>query len=431
LHPPDFSRFDLYAPFVKGLHIFSQDRHGKRGAFGVDNSWQPFVLRARQSALLPNLQTLSIDEKFRSFDEAAFWISALVSPSLKCFDAEKLELEDSSLTPLTTTIILQIVLQVCPGLRELKLHLGLPEVVGHGEHAPSTHSLLNTALGTLTLNSWQGFRELRYLATDVCSITGDFLTSLGRLACLDTFDIYDAHHSDSKQLSVNVRNVNLPKDAFPNLRCLIIRDLHHDDIFPLWDLDPMVRDLKQIKVKIDLDESMSIQQAQHFASEFFPILRARSPGLTDLGFGFSRVGGIGLVCLDIETCKPLAALPLKQVELRAILIDSELISPEDVDRSVAALWPSVVTLKLPDQYTYFNYLHHFAILPNLRHLVLDVRWDKTGLPKPTTLVRQALPLSTLEFSRQPGADSNAGLMEQYAKYATQFHPYHSAPTHRF
>jgi hypothetical protein len=421
LLPLDFSRFDLYAPFVKGLHIFSQDRRGKRCAFGIDDSWQPFIFRARQSALLPNLQTLSIDEKFRSFDETAFWVSAFVSPSLTCFDAEQLELEDSALTASNTTIILQLVLQGCPGLRELKLHLGPPEVAEQGEHALSTYSLLNAALGTLIFHSWQGFHELQYLATDICSITGDFLLSLGQLASLVTFDIYrtKTRHSGSKHLSVDLGNVDLPKGSFPNLRCLAIRDLRYDDIFPLWNLDPMVGDLERVKVVIDLSENISSEQAQKFASEFFPVLSVHSPGLTELVFGFGHVGGIGLVCLDVGVCKPLAALPLRRVELLSILIDSEDMSPDDIDRSVAALWPSVVTLKLPDQYTYFNYLHHFAILPNLLHLVLDVRWiEKRGPPKPTTLARQALPLSTLKFSHQPGADSNAGLMEHYAKYAT-------------
>jgi hypothetical protein len=368
--PLNFSRLDIYAPLVKNLRIFLQDHRERRNIFGIDGSWCTLVCRARQSALLPNLRALTLDGKFETFDEAVIWVSAFLSPTIESFYAKQLKISKSGITSSMMSIILQLLSRNCPRLRRLELLANPSNSIEHDERA----SLLYVALGAPAFYDWQSFRGLQHLVTDVSIITEGSLLSLGQIACLNSLDIYCTKSNDpsSNRLSSYARTFSLSDDSFLSLQRIAIRDLPHEYIILLWGLEPMVRDLKEVEVSMDIaGEYISNEKsnaAWRFASEFIPALADGSPDLTTFIVDFNSANNTGdflPMILHVETLEPLSVLPLQRVEFYFIHIGARGLDQGALDCRVSALWPKVTLLSLPHQFTYFNSLHNFAALPCL------------------------------------------------------------------
>jgi hypothetical protein len=424
--PADFSRFDLYAPFVQSLYVFGGGGRSKREDFGIDASWQTLIFRARQSPLLPNLTTLTLDEAFEKDDEPALWVSAFASKSLKSFYVRKLAPKASGVTSSLTSVLLGLVTQSCPDLQNIRLCLGPPyeqSETSFWDSGPSNApNLLRIVLGVSASQTWQNIRNLRSLVTDIHAIDGHSLLSLGQLPYLDSLDIHGAEprHTSLARLPSSIRNLSLSKNTFPSLRRLSIRNLHHEDIMLLWDLESVVQELDQVEIALDIVAEHTLSDKQtlgnRFSSDFLPILSARSPALTKIVIDFNSAhpfDHVDAMPLDIGRFEPLSPLPLQWVELRFICIKA----PEGASR-IATLWPNVVNLKLPNQPIASDALHHFAVLPHLRHLVLDVFWTTRPWKGPRSVNPDfaMLPLHTLEFSKRPEHELQIVSIEDHAKY---------------
>jgi hypothetical protein len=221
-----------------------------------------------------------------------------------------------------------------------------------------------------------------------------------------------------------MRNLSLSKNSFPSLRRIAIRNLQREDIMLLWGLETLVQNLDQVEIALDIvaEQTLSDKQAlgNRFFSDFIPMLSARSPGLTKIvidfnsSYSFDRVDALPL---DIARFEPLSSLPLRWVELRSICIKA----PEGASR-IAALWPNVVDLKLPSQSIASDELHHFAVLPLLRHLVLDVSWATQTWKRPRLINPDfaMLPLHTLEFSKRPEHELHTISIEDHARYVVSY-----------
>jgi hypothetical protein len=426
--PADFSRFDLYAPFVRNLWVFGPQRYGRHSNFGIDASWQTLILRARQSPLLPNLKELTIDESFETDDEPVLWVSAFASPSLESFRAENME--QTHATSSMTSVILGLLAEHCRDLRQLKLYVGPPDKdndtpLYHGHH-PTKPSLLRVLLGAPVSQTWQTLQNLRSLVTDVSAINMPSLSSLGHLPHLNSIEIHGVEprtYSHQPRFSSDIRNMAFAENSFPNLRRLAVRNLHHEDLVLLWDLEDLVGDLEEVGVGIDLVNGYiseeKVRSAEKFTSEFFPVLSARSPSLKaliiDLNPSKHDAEPITAMTLDIEQFKPLITLPLQRVELAYITLQTSEIGDKFFNCRIAMLWPNAVHLKLLHQPVGSDKLHHFASLPSLRYLALRVSWAPVHESKTVILDFKNLPLHTLEFTHRPRHEVEATSTEEYAK----------------
>ncbi|KAF8604379.1 hypothetical protein BDV93DRAFT_507695 [Ceratobasidium sp. AG-I] len=387
--PADFSRFDVYAPFVHSLAIFGPDSPG----FSIDSSWQTLIFRGRDSVLLPNLKSFALDHHFKEDEEPILWVSAFVSPSLRDFRATKVQRETSSVTSSTMSIILRRVAYGCSKLESLTLF------VGSLNSAQNNNRLLRVILEEPLSRTWQNFQSLSSLVTDVNTLDADSLSSLGQLPHLKFLDIHGTV-------------LNHPRD-------LTIRKLHYDDILAIWNLEYLVEGVTCLTLLVR-PWGIGASAAVQLSSEFLPVLSARTPQLTHLNILFmSHSPGNNTMLVDIKHFKCLATLPLSWVVIKSICLYDPRTKKDEKSsfaKEIAALWPNVAVLKLPDQEMTTRSLHYFAALSNLRYLLLNIRWDKgwssQGIIQP---VPGNLPLDILEFSRTMTRDFALGKVEELAK----------------
>lgn len=342
------------------------------------------MFRAQESALLPNLKEFSLYHNFKQDEEPILWVSAFISPSLTSFNAVRVQRGLSAATSSTLSIILKLVARDCPNLESLTLFLG------SSNPSQDSSSFLRIILEEPISRTWRNFQNLCSLVTDVNALNADSLSSLGQLLCLATLEIRGMaqnHPHTAERLPDSVRNVTLSEDSFPGLRQLTIRELHFDDIITVWDLKPLVKGLTHFKLIAQRSTTESAT-AQQLSSQFLAILHLRSPQLTDLSIKF--MPGTSkekiLVGLDLVHFKCLAMLPLQRVEITDVLLCNPE-SPSDeppIAGQIAAFWPNIVELRLPDQHMSLAHLHYFSALPYLRHLALDINWDE-DLPLQETI----------------------------------------------
>lgn len=417
--PGDFSRFDIYAPLVQSLITFGPKSGRYSTRFDIHSSWQTLEFRARESTLLPNLKAFSLHHNFKQDEEPILWVSAFISPSLRSFNAVRVQRGNSAATSSTLSIILRLVARDCPNLESLTLFLG------SSNRSQDGSSLWRIILEEPISHTWQNFRNLRSLVTDVKTLDTNSLLSLAQLQFLTTLEIRgtaQCHPYGPERLPTSARNATLAEDLFPSLRQITIRELHLDDIMIIWDLKPMVKRLTRL-ILLARRSLGEIATAQRLSSQFLAILCVRSPQLTDLFVNFMPCTSKEevLIGLDLGHFKCLAALPLQRVEItRVLLCDPELSSNEPpIAGQIAALWPNVVELRLPDQRVTLAHLHYFAALRNLCHLVLDIDWDE-GWPVqgPATPPPGDLPLHTLEFSKKVTSEFVSDEVEDLAKYVS-------------
>ncbi|KAF8604369.1 hypothetical protein BDV93DRAFT_606061 [Ceratobasidium sp. AG-I] len=409
--PADFSRFDVYAPLVQYFASF-----GKTGSYiDITSSWQTLVFRTRESPLLPNLIEFTPVHCFQNDESFVLWVSTFISPSLKVFSASHGQ-QRLTATYSTMSIILKLVARGCPHLTSLTLYIGPSGRLQNGS------SLWRLVLEDPISGIWQNFQSLRSLVTSVNALDADSLTSLGQLSHLNTLEIrgtWPPYTSPTRErLPGSFRNACLPASSFPILQNLVIYEFHQDDIATIWDLQPLVAGLVQLR--LDIRPVKQRQTTVERIYEFLPVLCTRSPQLTDLTLGFSfPPAGQPVLPLDIERFRCLSKLPLQQVAVnRMLLHDPTATNQEEPNFAgqIASIWPNVIVLKLPNQKTTLEQLHCFTTLPKLRQLMLDIDWN-TGWPiqRHLTPTPEDFPLHTLVL-RIDTEEFVSGKVEELAKY---------------
>lgn len=125
----DFTRFDVYAPFVKTLKIDCQIGDDMWDTFGGSISpWLTLHSRRQHKPILPNLSSLQLILATRKALIQAMWIIALASPSLRSIEAlcSADNPEAVQVSAMASCMILETVTSQCPSLQRLSL---FPDVV--------------------------------------------------------------------------------------------------------------------------------------------------------------------------------------------------------------------------------------------------------------------------------------------------------------
>ncbi|KAG9124390.1 hypothetical protein FRC07_011804 [Ceratobasidium sp. 392] len=351
-----FTRFDIYAPYVKYLDIY-----GPKGEMFKLTGWKVLISRARRQALLPNLHTLTISSICNSNGpDQPMWVGAFASPSLVNLEVTAADLAIApSISYSATSFIMEYLTARCPKLERLGLfpcaEIGTDAEEGEG-------NLLAFLSGGLFYKYTAHFTTLRHLSCTLAWFQGPPLRILGQLRHLESIDVCgidDADDMDSE----------LTENSFPSLRSLSLHRPHpYDATQTLWTTQ-MIKNLTSLYISLEMAALVND------GTEEEPLDPAGA--LEDI------------IEIDESVLEILQKLPLKSLHLGQVRLDNEAL-----DFDFASVWPSVTRLSIPQQPAPLATISRSAVLPELQHLVLRLDF---GIP---TLEYDKItsPLTVLEAS---------------------------------
>ncbi|KAG9090385.1 hypothetical protein FS749_000596 [Ceratobasidium sp. UAMH 11750] len=202
-----FSRFDVYAPYVKVLHVY-----GTGILYYRVEGWSVLISRARKHALLPNLRKLHFKMPHKPHPPDYFmWMTTFYSSSLVDISITP---SDSDAPPLisyrTASLVLKSLMQHCPKIQRLSL-LPNRELNSHYKDRETT------ILACLPVDPFYRYMNA---ATSLRHLTGTFawfqenaLLVLGRLPNLERIDICSSSDIPFKHMGSL-----LPAGSFSALR---------------------------------------------------------------------------------------------------------------------------------------------------------------------------------------------------------------------
>ncbi|KAG8717098.1 hypothetical protein FRC09_014751 [Ceratobasidium sp. 395] len=383
----DFSRLQLYAPYVKSIEIHRTNSL-------VTSNWSVLNSALDQRPLLPNLQSLAIHgprPRVQLYVPLYVdWISWFASPSLTSFVFVSLEegLDiDHPTPPLEVSIILQAILEGRPELERLVLPHCSSRLGVESEHA------------TKLLGRWQAqapeqylrqLHSLRELEGSMVLLTLSFLQVISCLPRLQSLRLYSANREPIPA------RFKLGPDAFSILRSLAFINFNEPEVTAALDVISVLPQLTllELNLRYEVNEDWVV-------TALFPRLEQMTY-LSVFLFDFDSIWPEGAYGFDSPTAlNVLSRLPLERVKLGSIAFDEA--------ESLAAMFPIVKRLEVPNSNTSLHSLTALASMSSLERLRIPLT-----LPKDSAPYRHTIPCSpafhTLELSSITGAPFDKELL---------------------
>ncbi|KAF8601769.1 hypothetical protein BDV93DRAFT_545672 [Ceratobasidium sp. AG-I] len=357
LSQTDFTRFEVYAPFVKVLELY------KRDGFFETSGWRTMSMKAEEGPLLPKLSGLIVrlsTESPTSHTQGLMWIRSLLSPMLK---SVQLIANQGTGFPIHSNVvgsaILEAIARVCPRVEKLSLF-----PLGGSSESDEEHFLLSLLPRKHFFQYLPALCNLSELETSMTMVRPEVFPLLGELPRLRRLVLC------SVSTESVVSPVDLPDHAFLVLEHLILNGLRHTEVEMVLDLSSLVRNITSFELFMSLDE----HQGEWIIDEFFPRLE-NMPHLNHLSARFDQEGLLGYFQdINFESVlDALAKLPLRTLHLRGVNFQDE------VDFS--EIFSSLVKLDIIDDYVTPGRLSVFATIPKLEHLIICIDGDvDLGIP---------------------------------------------------
>ncbi|KAG9086189.1 hypothetical protein FRC06_003233 [Ceratobasidium sp. 370] len=379
----DFSRFDIYAPYVRRLNVYGP---GPVGHYYQVDGWDHLIVRAQQKPLLPNLLSIILQS---SCDEHGpdqlVWIKTFICPSLINIQATPHSVSSPPcISPLMADVILDAVAERCPRLFRLSL---FPSRTLKYEE--------NNLLGYLRRRPYyESLRALPTLVELTCStmmLESDSLRIVSSLPQLHRLIIL------TSGTTVVLRPPELPRESFPALQQLHIKGLSPYEVITILSIPTLMSGLIHLELKFQLDQLDEDEDRDEWiASELLSLLRL-SPQLSSLDLDLDpiRVQDDPYDIGHQDLMDTFSKLPLVNVALGGVHLGDWAYTG-----SLKSVWPNVTILRMRDQFASPRILSCFAQLPRVQYLMLNVYLeDFREWPKVVSLC----PLQTLECS--PGGST--------------------------
>ncbi|KAG8707444.1 hypothetical protein FRC09_001820 [Ceratobasidium sp. 395] len=369
----DFTRFDLYAQFMKRLEIYSP----AVSSYHVGgNGWRQLSEQAKRRVLLPNLLELTITPpRFSKGENIFMWTRTFLSPSLISIAVE-------AVTP-------NYDLPVVPGLVAKSL-------LGHIEK--TCHDLQRFQFFSETLEDHDASSEcdefgiadfwepsfferltglqLRKLGCTTELISPEWIHLLGEFPLLRDLDLYATHpdFADSRPVSL------------PYLEHFGIHSTICDEIEKVAKLG-FLGGLKSLKISF---RECELLMEGGWEKDVILLISQKSPGLTKLYMDFEDDNSWP----QISSFRPLGPLPLAEVYLRGSILFQSDLQLEDL----GAIWPNVTRFEMSemDEDLELEALRHFTTLPRLQYLALPVSWSD-GIPQSIAPAKPSCVLQIFEI----------------------------------
>ncbi|KAG9074560.1 hypothetical protein FS749_013860 [Ceratobasidium sp. UAMH 11750] len=369
-----FARFDLYRSYIKNLNIYGP----KNKLFKV-TGWKILIARAQRQALLPNLQTLSIQTTCNSHGpDQPMWVGAFSTPSLVNL---LIAPSDLSLAPTVSypaaSMILKSLIMHHPKIERL----GLFPDSNLGRDGSDGGNNLLAFLSGRPFYEYIGYATgLRHLSCTLAWFKEKPLQVLGHLPHLESITVCSAVDSLRDESPV------LLDGSFPSLRSLSLHVLNPFDIADIMDITELTKNLMFLDLRFNFELLLHIhdfEEGPWFTNEFFPLL-LNAPCVIDLRIEPDPVGMMyDPFHIHTDSLSILQRLPLQSLRLGQIRIS-------DYDSDLASIWPSVTHLHIPQHYTSFHTFPRFAALPALKHLELDLDLKTVPAYEPRSIQPSAL-----------------------------------------
>ncbi|KAF8597490.1 hypothetical protein BDV93DRAFT_562213 [Ceratobasidium sp. AG-I] len=303
----DLTRFNVYAPWVQRLEVFSD-----MTLYKLQYSRRLIDIIARQP-LLPHLRTLSLstehDVPSRYYDSI---IELLVCPTL----VEIRHMSDSCpeiyLEPPSAHLLIQKISKSCPSLQRLGVYPYVAVLLHDG--SSSLVSSPDAAFPKILT----GLLNLRSFSGTVFILKPAVLQALASLPLLESLEIVD-HDPDEQRSSPLDEHPQAIDTWFPALRNMQLYDLHPQDVTAIWSRVPLVRNLLEVTVRCypaaSQDDQTELPNGQEWINMFLSRLTRASPRIKELDLEFSSLTGQSQIYSLSGVREALRQLPLRSKRL--------------------------------------------------------------------------------------------------------------------
>ncbi|KAF8598208.1 hypothetical protein BDV93DRAFT_609989 [Ceratobasidium sp. AG-I] len=290
------------------------------------------------------------------------------------------------------SIIIRNVVSRCPNLQVLSIFPGFTDDEPEDDALFTFLSLSEPPFHQHLANA----THLRELVGNSQMLGAEALQVISRLPQLVRLVI----HSPRVVLPEN--STPLPDDSFPALRELALHLTCNLGVQDFWRLGALSR---LTSLEIDLEEHHHDEdddEADAWAHDFICFICENSPALDDLKLNFNVHNTTGDFIRNLGNRPMLEAL--SELPLRTVSITAAWFGPYDADLYgyIPTAFPKVIDLHMPGQPVASRELIHFAKIPHLRHLILNINLNNLAHSSHTRITPVALLLHTLESSVNTG-----------------------------
>ncbi|KAG8699945.1 hypothetical protein FRC12_022667 [Ceratobasidium sp. 428] len=373
----DFSRFEIYAPYVRRLSVYGP---GPVGHYYQVDGWEHLILRAQQRPLLPNLLSIILQSSCDGHgSDQLLWIKTFISPSLINIQATPHSVSSPPcVTSLMADVIMDSIAERCPRLFRLSIF---------PSRGPKQEE--NNLLGYLRRRPYrESLRALPMLMELTCSVTmlEDSFSVISSMPQLRRLIVL------TSGTGIVLRPPILPRNSFPALHQLHLKGLSPYEVIAILDVPPLMSQLTHLELKFKLYQLDEDEDREEWiASDMFSLLKF-SPNLQSLDLDLDPTMNLdqGYDIGHQDIMDTFSRLPLVNVTLGGVHLGDWAYTG-----SLKSVWPNVTSLRMRDQFASPRILSCFAQLPRVQYLLLDVHLeDFREFPKVASLC----PLHTLECS---------------------------------
>ncbi|KAG9125896.1 hypothetical protein FRC07_005718 [Ceratobasidium sp. 392] len=345
----EFTRFDLYAPFVKRLNTLSSGTTGYR-----ISDWRRLSELVMRRVLLPNLLELTVSPSSSSNRNIFLWIRTFLSPSLTSIVVEAdPDRNIPTVPPLIAKSLLRHIQAACHKLQHFQF---FPDLA---QDYDANWQLSEYAIADFWEPSFfgrLGGLQLRKLGCTTELLSPKWIHILSEFLRLEGLDLYMTRAEIAKPQTISL----------PCLKHLGIHRAHRDGVQQVSKLG-LLSGLTSLM--ISFYEVVTLQE-DGWEKNIALLISRNCSELLKLQLEFDD----RCDCTpNMSSFQPLAALSLTEVRLKGAIY-----TDDDDWKGLTAIWPIGVTqFEMWDSETVLEptELCRFTKFPKLQRLALNVSWD--------------------------------------------------------
>ncbi|KAG9092424.1 hypothetical protein FRC06_000106 [Ceratobasidium sp. 370] len=387
----DFSRFKLYAPYVKSLKIYPK-------RFFVLSNWNTLNSVLDKRPFLPKLQSLAIHTSWDTSRPSPLlcvgWINWFMSASLT--EIRLVHATDVDPDGLMSLWEVSAILQAVTEGRSQLERLTLPPCDSRMGNRSEDMNLL---LGLLQIQSPQQYlpqlHALRELEGSMLFLKSELIQAVGSLPHLQSLKL---HRVCWEPIPTNI---TFNSGAFPALQRLALINLDESEVATVLGLIPVLSQLTRLELEVNVET-----EDNWLVTTLFPRLE-QTPSLSVLHlileFNFLSMNRDYHNISNPTALGVLSKLPLEEVKLGGLIINDS--------ADLSAMFPSVKRLEIPDAEIHLHMLTPFAAMPKLEQFTTSLILHEACAPYRHTVPGSST-FRTLKLSAETDIPFNVGLLFQ-------------------
>lgn len=361
--PTDLTRFNTYAPFVKFLEIYGKDIE----KYWIPN-WRGFAASARNETLLPNLKTLTLATTSDCSTSQLMWIRAFLSPSLIRIQVKFFPTHAPLISYCAASAVLRYIAETCPDVRLLAIF---------PDSRPSEESSLESHDERAMIDFWDSslaphlkrLRSLSQLVGTTELLSPDNLIHLASMQNLSRLTLYPT----TTPFEVVEPTSIGPTTGFTALKRFSLFTVTPTLIEKIWRLR-IFNSLTSLELSsVTFPPNTEDGQLHASAITMLSHVAKSSPHLSKITIKFDppKTGKPYYDLGTISVLDPLKALQLKEMYLQGASLG--VLPLQRPPQTIEYYLRHLVKLELPKKLCSFVQLYEFARLPNLDHLIVNLR----------------------------------------------------------